>query len=358
VFVAQLAIYVLICRAAAARLGQVFGSRRLELAVFALTALNPLALAHATEMLSDLLASALVYLAVTLTVPLPVSRGAHARDFLLSMFLASLATVVRSANVVVIGVVAVLWLARYVVFRDVPWRLTPLVVIASAAVFAPQVVNNYLAFNSTSPFVSRNEYGGDLLAGASSLKYFTVDIPGTPPQWISSNPFVSTESATSINDVVAQQPLGYAATLAMHAFAVLDQDLPFTYVTELRPWYRWPFSIGNFLYLALAGLGLGIGLLRYRHDLRDPRAFAFVGVAAVCAGILAVYLPPHVENRYSLPLYPLLALGVVEASATLWTWTREGDRARLAASTVGVVLVASSALALSQWLQSLQHPLP
>lgn len=55
------------------------------------------------------------------------------------------------------------------------------------------------------------------------------------------------------------QPHLPAATLAIHAFGLLDQDYPFVYIPEIDPWYRWPLSILNYLLLWTIAAGLARG---------------------------------------------------------------------------------------------------
>lgn len=360
VFAVQLLIYLLVCHFAARRLGRVFQSRTIELVVFAATALNPLLLIQTTELLSDLLSATLVYLAVVLALPLPgpTQHPVPARPFFLSFLVASLATVVRSANVVIMAALALIWLLRWLLFRDIRWRLTPAVVVLAVLPFIPQVVNNYRAFGSTSPFVARNEYAGDLGAGASTLKYLSVVIPGQNPQWIYENPFLP--AGTSSLDTLLQHQLpGYVATLALHGFAVLDQDYPFTYVTDLRPWYRWPISIADYCFLGLAGLGMYLGLRASGGSRRDTRWFAFLATLLASAACLAIYLPPHVENRYSMPIYPLLTLSAAFASLELLRSLRStGRRPFVVASTTLLTVFVAMSAALSNWMQTLQRALP
>jgi hypothetical protein len=359
VFCVQLVTYLVVCRVAAHRLGSIFQSPRIQLAVFAATALNVLLLIHATEMLSDLLSTSLVYLAVVLSLPRPEqSTAVSHRDLPASFLLASVATVVRSANVTFLAALTLIWFLRWYWFGDLRWRFVPAVIVLAATPFVPQVVNNYLGFGSLSPFVARNEYAGDLGPGAASLKYITVVIPGQNPQWIYANPFLTVGPGTTLDVVLQSQPLGYAATLALHGFAVLDQDYPFPYVTDLRPWYRWPVSIANYVFLGLGAAGLYLGLRASSAARGDPRRFAFIATGLACAACVAVYLAPHVENRYSMPVYPLLTLSVVSATGRALRVFRTDGARRLLLPGVGIAAYVAGSAAVSNWLQTLQQALP
>jgi len=102
------------------------------------------------------------------------------------------------------------------------------------------------------------------------------------------------------------------ATLAVLAFAPLDQELPYTYVDDPRPRYRWPASFLSLLFLILAAMGL----MPTRAPPALPRrhlAMSFNGVQygtfatlLIVVTYLAVYVPTAVETRYTAPLYALL----------------------------------------------------
>src|SRR5262249_45204051 len=114
-----------------------------------------------------------------------------------------------------------------------------------------------------------------------------------------------------------QRPMGYLATLALHGFALFDQDLPFTYIVNTKPAYRWPLSLLNYTYLFLCGVGMVVGLLRCRSAAAPSVKLYFSGAAVVCAAYVALYLPVAVEARFSLPVYLLLGPACVFAVAWL-----------------------------------------
>jgi hypothetical protein len=356
VFGLQLCLYILICRSAAARLARIFDSRRLEVCVFAATALNPWLLVQTTEMLSDLVSAALVYLSVVLALPVPARGGARPRDAVLSCFLGGLSTTVRSANVAALGALGLIWIMRWLLFRNINLRLAPLMLVAAIAPFTPQVVNNVLAFGSTSPFVARNEYATDLDFGARTLKYLTVIDPTEKLQWVYANPLLPEDTITA-DEFMRRAPLGYVATLALHGFTLLDQDYPLTFVTSLHPWYRWPSSLGSWLYIGMSCLGLWVGLRKSWQPVPNPRAFALLAVTITCLACLAIYIPPHVENRYSLPLYPLL--GLPFACALLWVYSLlRAHRLRATGWVVaGMTTFVGGCAALSAWVSSYLRPL-
>jgi hypothetical protein len=66
-----------------------------------------------------------------------------------------------------------------------------------------------------------------------------------------------------MSSFAASNPLGLAATFALHGFAMLDQDFPFPYVRELDGWYRWPLAGLGYLFLWGATIGLVVGWQRW-----------------------------------------------------------------------------------------------
>jgi hypothetical protein len=92
-----------------------------------------------------------------------------------------------------------------------------------------------------------------------------------------------------------------------------------------RPWFGRPEELLKRLWqgsplalLLLAGLALGraVGLAVAAGAIaapalvarRDPRFLAVLGGWLACAGFVGVYLPVHIEQRYLVPIVPLLCL--------------------------------------------------
>ena len=69
-----------------------------------------------------------------------------------------------------------------------------------------------------------------------------------------------TQEAASLGQFLVQEPLKFVGTLAVHGLAVFDQDFPFTYVTDLNPWYRWWLAVPNYLFMLGGVVGLLVGL--------------------------------------------------------------------------------------------------
>ena len=327
VFAAQLLVYLAASFYAARVAERVFGSPRFFFGTYLALALNPIALIRTTELLSDLLSA--VLLALALFVSLERSRPTR-RAFLAFLAL-GLSIAVRPANLAVLPALAILWLFRGRLYGE---RMRQVLLPAAAALMlslAPQLLSNVRAYDAWNPLLVDRLYANQVSWGMAILKYGTIVADGVEPQLEYRNPFYSPDMS-SPREFLARKPGGYLKTLAMHGFGLVDQDHAFTYIQSARPWYRWPLSLLNyaFLFLALFGLAAGSGL-SFVHsasglsgqnpDLTPgggsqgrreaaPRLY-FAGAFLVSLAYVAIYLPVAVENRFSTPLYLVLAPAAV-----------------------------------------------
>jgi Alg9-like mannosyltransferase family len=301
VFAAQLALHLAVAFAAARAAERAFGSRRFFFGTFVALAWNPFALIHATELLSDSLSASLLALAFFSSL----SAGRPTRRAFSAFLWAGLAMAVRPANLVVAPALGIVWALRGRLYGE---RLRGAALAAAAALalaLAPGLVANVRAYGEWTPLPTERLYESQVGWGMSILKYATLVAPGSPPELAYRNPFYP-PGAASPREFFARRPLGYLATLGLHGFALFDQDLPFTYVENPRPAYRWPLSLVNYAYLFLSLSGLMIGLARSRAAAPAVRLY-FRGAAVVTAAYVAIYLPVAVEARFSLPVYLWLA---------------------------------------------------
>lgn len=265
VFAAQLAITLSTCLYAARVSGRVFASPRFFRGTYLATALNPILLIHATEVLTDLLSACLILLSVLPTL----ERGHPARRAGCAFLAAGCAVAVRPANLVVLPAMALVWIMRMRLYRETPLKPIALGVFLFALPLLPQLYSNVTGYAAWTPLLADRLYSSQATWGMALLKYGTLILPGQEPQLVYRNPFYP-PGFSSPGQFLRERPAGYLATLGAHGFALVDQDLPFTYVTDVKPWYRWPLSVGNYTYLFLALLGMGTGLRRLRQ--RTPRS--------------------------------------------------------------------------------------
>ena len=341
VFAAQLLLYLGASHYAARVAERVFGSARFFYGTYLVMALNPIALIRTTELLSDTLSAVLVLLAVLVSV----ERPHPARRTFLAFLCAGLAAAVRPAALAVLPALVLAWIVRARLYREPILRRLPLAAAAVVLALLPQVFLNARAYGQWSPLPVTRLYGEQVGWGMSILRYATLVRPGVDPRIIYGNP-LAPEGVASPREFFERRPVGYLKTLAMHGFALFDQDLPFTYVTNTRPWYRWPLSLANYAFLYLAGLGVAAGLLR-RNAPEQERVY-FSAALLVSLACVAIYLPVAVENRFSLPVYLVLAPAAVFAA--LWlTARRSGTAVALLIGGGGFIAIC---VQLSRWLSA------
>jgi hypothetical protein len=319
-----------------------FRDRRLFAPTLAVLALNPILLLRATEMLSDSVSASLVGFAVFLSLP----EGRPAPRAFGAFLCAGLAAMVRPANVALLPALAIVWVVRACRRRE---RAPGPIAAAAAGVaiaLLPQLASNARAYGRWTPLVVEGLYRDQASWGVGMLKYGTSLVPGRVPQIEYLNPFLAADGS-SPERLAARHPVAYAKTLAAHAFAMLDQDFPYTYVENLRPPARWPLSLANyaFFFFALAGLALGVFGISAPGDSRLYLLSAALGAGA----LIAIYLPVAVESRFAAPLYPLLTPAAVHAA--LWlSGRRSGTVVAVAIAGGGFV---AACVQLSRWMTTL-----
>lgn len=357
VFLAQLAVYLGACALAARRLERLTGSAGIGLLAYALAALNPPLLAQATEPLTDLVSAALILAAVALAWRMPGAPrpGAAWRETLPSFLCAGLAVAVRPANLAAAAGLAVAWAVRAVRWREPRARgLVAAVLVGLAVPLAPQMIARRAQTGAFLPLVDSGLYRDQAAWGMRVLKYGTLVADGRTPFLVWTNPLY--RGAATPGEFAARDPLAYAGTLLMHGFAMVDRDLPFTYVTDLHPWYARPLAVANLLLLAFAlVLLVAAGTRVVRRVAKTPGsppirtfdepAFAALSLVLVGGAYAAVYLPVAVEARFGAPLQALapaaIALGVAELRGASSPGTRRAVFAGAALLAAGGVVLSA-----------------
>jgi hypothetical protein len=340
VFGAQFVIYLAACFFAARAAEELFGRPGFFSGTFLVMALNPIALIHTTELLSDLLSAVLVLFALLFSI----ARGRPIRSALLAFLCAGLAVAVRPVNAILLPVFAIVWILRTRSYGESLRRAVAPALAAVALALLPQLYSNVRAYDAWTPLLVDRLYGAQAEWGMAILKYGTLIVPDRDPRLVYGNPFYPAGVASPA-EFLRTRPAGYLATLGLHGFALFDQDLPFTFVADARPPYRWPLSLLNYAYLFLAGVGLLAGPFHWRKP--GPRLY-FAGALLTSIAYVAVYLPVAVESRFSLPLYLILAPATVAALA--WLSSRRSGTA-VAVAMVGAG-VLSACVRLSLWLSA------
>jgi hypothetical protein len=335
---AQFLLYLGTCFYAARVTERIFRSRRAFFATYTVMALNPIVLIRATELLSDALSASLVGLSLFVSV----EPDRPSRRALLAFLAAGLAVAVRPANLALLPALGVLWLLRGRQYQEPALRHLALGALAVAVTLLPQLLGNIKAYDEWSPLPAGHLYRDQVRWGTRILKYGTLVVPGQEPTLVYENP-LRPEGVDGPREFLRRRPVAYLRTLGAHAFAMIDQDLPFTYIQNPRPAYRWPLSLGNYAFFYLAGLGILVLLFEGR---KTPARLYAAGAALLGLACVAVYLPVAVENRFSLPLYVLLPPAAVYAVGWL-SARRSGTVVALAIAGGGFV---AACVQISLWL--------
>jgi hypothetical protein len=340
VFAAQLLIHLAVAFVAARAAERAFGSPHFFYGTFLLLAWNPFALIHATELLTDSLSASLL----TLSLFSSLTPGAPGRRAFGAVLWAGLAVAVRPANLVVLPALGIVWILRARLYGEPLRRAILPAALAVALALSPQMVSNGRWYGRWTPVTVDALYADQTVWGMAILKYGTLVMPGRPPQLVYRNPFYP-PGVSRPAEFLRRSPRNYLATLGLHAFALFDQDLPFTYVRNVRPAYRWPLSLLNYAYLYLCIVGLVIGLGRSRGAAPSVRLY-FWSAAIVCAAYVVLYLPVAVETRFSLPVYLLLAPACVFAIA----WLSQRRSGTIVAMTIAGAGFLAACVQISLWL--------
>jgi hypothetical protein len=341
-FAAQLAIYLAACLYSARVARRVFRSETFFFATYAVMALNPIALIHATEVLTDVLSAVLLLVAVLI----PLEPGRPVRRGFLTFLAAGLAVAVRPANLVVFPALLIVWLLRARRFGERVGGGLAAGAVGALLALLPQLYNNVRAYDAWTPLVVERLYGEQAGWGTAMLKYGTLVVAGEKPEIVYRNPF-RPKGVSTPGQFLRKNPVGYLATLVLHGFALFDHDLPFAYVQNVRPWFRWPIALLNYAFLFLAGAGLFTGLAG-RRRLTPPARLYFAAASLVSVFYVALYLPVAVESRFSLPLYAVLAPAAVFGILAF----RRGPRGRTAAVIVAFGAFLALCSGLSLWLSA------
>jgi hypothetical protein len=272
----------------------------------------------------------------------------------LSFLCAGAAVAVRPANAIVAIALLGVWLLRGLLFGKVSLGRLLAGALGLVLPLVPQIALNWKVFGRVTPLIVHSLYRMQTQWGMGALKYGTVVIPGRSPFLVYANPFFRGDPTPAA--FFRNHPLDYLATLALHVFAMLDFDYPFTFITSLHVPYRWPLAAVNFglIALALAGCVLAVARLLRRRPI-DEEAFASWSTILVGGAYLAIYAPVEVENRFGLTPEALMTPLVVAVLVWLSRDARRSSVARARAVLVAAVTACvAAAFLLSGWISTKQ----
>ena len=326
--------------------------------IFAVASLlNVVALVYSAETLAEGLSLALLLVASGCFVHAYAGGGRVLLAAAAGGLAIGAAIVVRPANVFAIPVwglagVAVAWLRSWSARQCAVVALVTLPVVTLALI--PQFVNNVQHYGRWTPLVAASLGHNQTIWGVWYMKYGTALAPIPEPSVFYRNPFAEARPVDEANPLAwyTEHPAAGAATLGLHVFGMLDQDLLFTYARDLDPWYRRPLGIATHGAVALAILGLGLLARRSRSDREQRAIFVVLSTFVLCN--VALHALTAVEMRFGLPLL------VIAAPLAWWfvreAWPRSSNGRRgLIAAFVGAWIVGS--LVLSDWMRAHAAPI-
>jgi hypothetical protein len=355
IFETQLALYVGAALFVRSRLARV--SLPMARIFLVATLLNVVALVYVADTLAETLTLVLLFVATGCW--LHVYAGGSRVWFAVTVGSLALgaAVVVRPSNVFALPVWVVA-LAALAWFKG--WNARHGVVAAVVGVLAvalpmlPQLANNVRHYGTWTPLVAASLGRNQQIWGIAYLKYATALAPIPLPSVFYMNPFAEDRPVDEAQPLAwyAEHPGAGAATLGLHVFGMLDQDLLFTYARDLDPWYRRPLGIVTHGVIALAGLGFVLLASRARRD-RGHRVL-FVALSTFCGCYAALHATTAVEMRFGLPL--LVVAGPLAAWFVREAWPRRSLAGRAVIVAFVAVWIAAS-LALSDWMRSQAAPI-
>jgi hypothetical protein len=329
-----------------------------SLAVYAALVLNPILLIYTTEVLTDLLSAVLMFLAVVFAVQTrhlnQNGEGSPSiwKSAFLSCLTAGVATMVRPADIQIFGDLAIIWLIRGVVFKDVSWRVVLALILGVVIPFIPETVSNYRAYEKINPLFVYPLYNDSLSYGLTYLKNGGVVIPGETRGVQYKNPLVPANVSSPL-EFLQKAPVGFLMTAGIHVFAMFDYDFAFPFVFDEHPWYRWPISFLNyaFLFVAVGGMLIWIRQWLKKRQL-DPHSLVYAGFLMGAVFYIPLYVLPAVESRHSLPEYflfaPFFVFGL-EQVRKLWIGRRWKP---LGFFGIGLSIFLAVSALLSTWIQA------
>lgn len=273
--------------------------------------------------------------------------------------LAGFCVMVRPANIFLLAA----WFAGHmlVIFRDHEVTLRKRMrqaLLATAAMLTlpivpmlPQLYDNIAYYGRWTPLVTTTLRQAQAISGIENIKCATA-IPPVPITRITYvNPFFA---GTRLPDRFPsawyiEHPLRGAATIGLHVFDLIDQDFPFVYVRDVRPWYRLPEAIALHLAVGLSLIGLffwatsqPLGKPSEIREANTSRMTYFLLVGAY----LAVYSISDPESRFGVPLL----WAIFPFSALAFRRLKESRGKRLGSALLIAVAYAVLAVRLSAWV--------
>ena len=318
---------------------------------------HPVALVYVADTLSESVSLTLMVVAAGCCARVLGSPGLRVAAIVGGSFAVGYAIAVRPANLFVlpawtVALFAAAWLHAWPRRRLATALVTAAIFVTVPLV--PQTINNVLHHDRFTPLVAVDLGRHQQIWGIANLKYATALSPIELPSVFYVNPFAQGRPVDEDRPLAwyAEHPLAGAATLGLHVFGMLDQDLLFTYARDLDPWYRRPLAVVVQGTVAVAAIALAV-LVR-----RRPRSGLRTASLAVLVTFLVSHIGLHattaVEMRFGLPL--LVLAGVLSGLFACRLWPPMSRRARMGSVALVLAWVAIS-MPLSDWMRAQAAPI-
>jgi hypothetical protein len=271
---------------------------------------NPLLLIYPSYVLSESSSFSATILFLSVCIWLISPGGRRLPAIAAGSFLLALAVMIRPSNLCLTPVWAVALGVAAHLYRPNRRRIAAaagIVVFFGALPLTPEFLNNLRFYRTPTPFVVDPISSSNAWLGIQNIKYSTSHLPtSNDPRVIYINPFRGPDAGRvdAPGAWYLSHPGRGVATIALHTFNLLDQDLPFPYNTTLAPTYYPAAAILNLFVAACGFLGLA---LAFRPAMRNPhwQALYIITLAALTC-MLASNSLYMVETRYGVPSLMIL----------------------------------------------------
>lgn len=324
--------------------------------VFLSVVLNPLVLIYPSYLLTESCSFSSLILLAAASIWFMFSSGKTSLGWIAAAgsALLGISIMIRPGNICMLPVWAGAMTIGFFLHR--PGAAKILAICALALLFLvlpmiPQLVNNITYYGHVSLLVANDFSQGGRWLGVRCIKYATSYIGNDDPQVFYENPFHANEPLSFTNPLAwyRQNPLKGAATIGLHLFNLLDQDLPFPYNTTLTPRYYPAAAIANMFVVACGCIGLWISGRLALRSVRKIRIIYLIALTML-ASVLAMYMFFAAETRWGVPALMVLYVFAAWLIAGWMPGARSLQR-------IVVLLVAcgltSAAYPLSRWVR--QH---
>lgn len=314
IFYSQLGIYLVAAFYIRNILAKHLTNEKIATWVFAALCFNPFILSSLTFCLTESLSLVLYICVIGIMLEIfsnPTQTKKLNWSYLLLGFVIGFAIEVRPVNLYLIFVA--LPFCYFAGYQNVLLFLAGIILA-----FCPQLYINIKNFSSYTPLVVHNLAGFQSSAGLSMIKYGTSVAPNFAGGIEYLNPFIhksSTPEGFSLS-LFLYNIKTRLLTSMLHVFAVIDQDLFFTYAKDLTPWYRWPSTILSLLVAGLGATGFMIHLSKVFITNTAKTALVanasykklLLAILLIILANIAIYSQTASEMRFGLVLLALFSL--------------------------------------------------